>query len=81
MLMSYDWIPIPLVYTQVVLIAVYSYAVASLLGHQYIEPTMVGPDGPPPPGPGHLLFSRRVDMYFPVMLMLQFIFYMGKVAD
>jgi len=35
----YAWIPIPLAYTQVVVVAVYSYFLASLFGNQFLRPT------------------------------------------
>jgi len=39
MLICYGWINIPLVYTQVVTLAVYTYFVACLFGRQYLLPT------------------------------------------
>lgn len=39
MLICYGWINIPLVYTQVVTLAVYAYFVACLFGRQYLLPT------------------------------------------
>jgi len=39
MLICYGWISIPLVYTQVVTLAVYSYFGAALFGRQYLLPT------------------------------------------
>nr|XP_022910491.1 bestrophin-1-like [Onthophagus taurus] len=64
-LLSYDWISIPLVYTQVVTIAVYSYFVTSVIGQQY------------------LYTSDEIDIYFPVLAILEFFFYMGwlRVAE
>ncbi|KAB0404870.1 hypothetical protein E2I00_001660, partial [Balaenoptera physalus] len=38
MLFHYDWISVPLVYTQVVTIAVYSYFLACLIGRQFLDP-------------------------------------------
>ncbi|PAV78884.1 hypothetical protein WR25_06956 [Diploscapter pachys] len=35
----YDWVPVPLVYTQVVHLAVRSYFMVALMGRQYIHPT------------------------------------------
>lgn len=35
---GYDWISIPLVYTQVVNLAVRSYFIVSLLARQYLDP-------------------------------------------
>jgi len=39
MLICYGWINIPLVYTQVVTLAVYTYFIACLFGRQYLLPT------------------------------------------
>jgi len=39
MLICYGWISIPLVYTQVVTLAVYTYFIACLFGRQYLLPT------------------------------------------
>ena len=38
-LICYDWINVPLVYTQVVTIAVYSFFLTSILGSQFLDPT------------------------------------------
>jgi len=38
MLQSFDWISIPLVYTQVVTVAVYGFFVSCLFGRQYLIP-------------------------------------------
>merc|ERR1712055_1173870 len=45
MLICYGWINIPLVYTQVVTLAVYAYFVACLFGRQYLLPTQYKVDG------------------------------------
>ena len=37
-ILSYDWISVPLVYTQLVTMAVYSYFLAALLGAQWVQP-------------------------------------------
>lgn len=37
MLYSYDWISIPLVYTQVVTLAIYTYFLATVMGRQYLS--------------------------------------------
>lgn len=66
-MLDYDWISMPLVYTQVVTLAVYSYFVTALIGKQYIdENAHVG-----------------IDLYFPILPVLEFFFYMGwlKVAE
>jgi bestrophin, other len=66
-LVNYNDIYIPLVYTQVVGIAVYFAFIVKLIAHQYIEDK------------GDLF----VYDYFPVPIILEFIFYMGwlKVAE
>ncbi|KRZ83117.1 Protein pelota -like protein [Trichinella sp. T8] len=70
MLLNYDWISVPLVYTQVVTIAVYGFFAASLMARQYLNPSKNYP--------GH-----NVDLYVPIFTILQFVFYMGwlKVAE
>lgn len=70
MLFSYDWISIPLVYTQVVTLAIYTYFLATVMGRQYLDPSKKLP--------GH-----EVDLYVPIFTILQFFFYMGwlKVAE
>merc|ERR1719474_1902781 len=45
MLICYGWINIPLVYTQVVTLAVYAYFVACLFGRQYLLPTQYKQEG------------------------------------
>lgn len=71
-LISYDTISIPLVYTQVVTLAVYSFFFASVMGKQWVEDKKIE-DG----------FINTVDLYFPIFTTLQFFFYMGwlKVAE
>ncbi|XP_030051131.1 bestrophin-2a isoform X2 [Microcaecilia unicolor] len=70
MLFHYDWISIPLVYTQVVTIAVYSFFLVCLIGRQFLDPTQ-----------GYR--GHDVDLYVPVFTLLQFFFYAGwlKVAE
>ncbi|XP_032744351.1 bestrophin-4 [Rattus rattus] len=72
MLFHYDWISIPLVYTQVVTIAVYSFFTLSLIGRQFVES-----DKESSPAPWYL------DMFVPLTTLLQFFFYAGwlKVAE
>ncbi|NP_036043.2 bestrophin-1 [Mus musculus] len=69
-LYAYDWISIPLVYTQVVTVAVYSFFLACLIGRQFLNPNK--------DYPGH-----EMDLVVPVFTILQFLFYMGwlKVAE
>ncbi|XP_045075080.1 LOW QUALITY PROTEIN: bestrophin-2-like [Coregonus clupeaformis] len=70
-LYSYDWISLPLVYTQVVTVAVYSFFLACLIGRQFLETPLRGYAG------------HDIDLYLPVFTLLQFFFYMGwlKVAE
>lgn len=70
-LMHYNSVNIPLVYTQVVTIAVYSYFLTVLIGQQWIEQNVESKAGP-----------LNLDM-IPIFITLQFLFYMGwlKVAE
>ncbi|XP_072366820.1 bestrophin-4 [Scyliorhinus torazame] len=70
LLFHYDWISIPLVYTQVVTIAVYSFFAFCLIGRQFLEPRA-----------GYE--EDNIDFYVPVFTLLQFFFYAGwlKVAE
>ncbi|XP_054720009.1 bestrophin-2-like [Uloborus diversus] len=67
---NYDWISVPLVYTQVVTLATYTYSVALMVGRQYLDPEQ-----------GYT--NHQVDLYVPVFTLLQFFFYVGwlKVAE
>jgi bestrophin-1 len=69
--MFLDWVPIPLVYTQVVNIAVRAYFLVALLGRQYLIHKTDTPNG------------RSIDLFVPIMSILQFLFYIGwtKVAE
>ncbi|XP_029064369.1 bestrophin-1 isoform X1 [Monodon monoceros] len=69
-LYAYDWISIPLVYTQVVTVAVYSFFLACLMGRQFLNPAKAYP--------GH-----EMDLVVPLFTFLQFFFYAGwlKVAE
>uniref|UniRef100_A0A182YL31 Bestrophin homolog n=1 Tax=Anopheles stephensi TaxID=30069 RepID=A0A182YL31_ANOST len=72
LLISYDTISVPLVYTQVVTLAVYSYFLTSVMGQQWVETKELG-EG----------VVNKIDQYFPIFTTLQFFFYMGwlKVAE
>lgn len=72
LLISYDTISVPLVYTQVVTLAVYSFFMTSVMGQQWVENKTIE-DG----------FMNMIDLYFPIFTTLQFFFYMGwlKVAE
>ncbi|XP_004740537.1 bestrophin-4 [Mustela nigripes] len=81
MLFHYDWISIPLVYTQVVTIAVYSFFGLSLVGRQFVEPE-AGPAKSREPLEAASTLGD-LDMYVPLTTLLQFFFYAGwlKVAE
>ncbi|KAM6437896.1 bestrophin-3 isoform 1-T2 [Liasis olivaceus] len=70
LLFGYDWVGIPLVYTQVVTLAVYTFFFTCLIGRQFLDPDQSIP--------GHDL-----DLYIPIFTLLQFFFYAGwlKVAE
>lgn len=73
LLISYDTISVPLVYTQVVTLAVYSFFLCSVMGQQWTENKTVA----------NSTYMNKIDLYFPVFTTLQFFFYMGwlKVAE
>ncbi|CAL4119896.1 unnamed protein product, partial [Meganyctiphanes norvegica] len=66
-LWCYDWVSIPLVYTQVVTLATYCFFLACIIGRQYVDEEKY----------------KRIDLYVPYFTLLQFFFYMGllKVAE
>nr|XP_049696885.1 bestrophin homolog 22 isoform X2 [Helicoverpa armigera] len=74
LLLSYDTISVPLVYTQVVTIAVYSYFITSALGSQWVDNKLQRNDS---------ANISNIDLYFPIFTTLEFFFYMGwlKVAE
>lgn len=67
-LLKYDWVPVPLVYPQVIFLAVRIYFMICLIGRQFIV------TGPNPSG---------IDLWLPITTMVQFLVYMGwmKVAE
>ncbi|XP_055854090.1 bestrophin-2 isoform X2 [Episyrphus balteatus] len=72
LLISYDTISVPLVYTQVVTLAVYSFFLTSVMAQQWVENKAIT-NG----------VTINIDLYFPIFTTLQFFFYMGwlKVAE
>lgn len=70
-LIGYDNVTVPLVYTQVVTLSVYIYFAAALIGKQFVTP-VAGAN-----------IIDNIDIYFPVVTVLQFCFYIGwlKVAE
>ncbi|XP_060800716.1 bestrophin-4 isoform X2 [Amyelois transitella] len=75
LLLSYDTISVPLVYTQVVTIAVYSYFITSALGSQWVDNKLQSQTAS--------VNISNIDLYFPIFSTLEFFFYMGwlKVAE
>lgn len=63
-LFQYDWVNIPLVYTQVTTMATYAFFALCLLGRQFLDPTKNYARSP-------------IDLYFPVFTVVQFMFYVG----
>ncbi|XP_023806004.1 bestrophin-2 [Oryzias latipes] len=70
LLFHYDMVSVPLVYTQVVTLAVYSFFLVCLIGRQFLDPSQ-GYQG------------HDLDLYVPIFTLLQFFFYAGwlKVAE
>ncbi|VDD78095.1 unnamed protein product, partial [Mesocestoides corti] len=66
----YDWINVPLVYTQVATIIVYAYFAVAIFAWQYLDPTQK-------------YKNVSMDLYVPIFGLLRFLFYMGwlKVAE
>ncbi|XP_001353161.2 bestrophin-4 [Drosophila persimilis] len=73
MLIHYDTISVPLVYTQVVTLAVYTYFMAAIFGHQWIDKQ----------SGGESRYRNVINYYFPLFSTLEFFFFMGwlKVAE
>lgn len=71
-LIAYDTISVPLVYTQVVTLAVYTYFMTAIMAQQWIENKTLD-----------VGYVNIIDLYFPLFTTLQFFFYMGwlKVAE
>ena len=91
-LQDYSWANIPLVYTQLVTIAVHMYFATTLLGSQYLTPARyldiggkyVGVGQGTPRSVNLVGYDDSIqDFYVPFFTILQFIFYFGwlKVAE
>ncbi|XP_074600332.1 bestrophin-1-like isoform X2 [Brevipalpus obovatus] len=70
MLFAFDWVSIPLVYTQTVTICVYTYFGAKLIGRQFTESKLNDP-------------KISFNSYVPLFTLFEFFFFMGwlKVAE
>jgi len=81
-IINHDWVSVPLVYTQVVTLAVYSYFAAALIGAQWISPqsneAYKDAYGLPLGSAG-----AKLDLFYPFFLTIQFAFFFGwlKVAE
>ncbi|XP_059085516.1 bestrophin-3-like isoform X3 [Tigriopus californicus] len=77
LLWCYDWVSIPMVYTQVVTLATYLFFIFTVIGRQKIDTLRKG----------EYMRSGRmpmdIDLYIPIYTILQFFFFMGllKVAE
>uniref|UniRef100_A0A0M3HZC8 Bestrophin homolog n=1 Tax=Ascaris lumbricoides TaxID=6252 RepID=A0A0M3HZC8_ASCLU len=69
-LCNFDWVPLPIMYPQLIVLAVHTYFLICVLSRQFI----ISDDA---------ANKSRLDIFFPLMTVLQFIFYMGwlKVAE
>uniref|UniRef100_A0A914VLQ5 Bestrophin homolog n=1 Tax=Plectus sambesii TaxID=2011161 RepID=A0A914VLQ5_9BILA len=72
LLLVYDWVPIPLVYTQMVVLIVRCYFLLALMARQYVTSDT-----------RELKTASPIDLYFPIVSTIQFTFYIGwlKVAE
>ncbi|GMR55139.1 hypothetical protein PMAYCL1PPCAC_25334, partial [Pristionchus mayeri] len=70
-LLGYDWVPIPLLYSQVVSLSVRIYFLLAVLGRQNLQQAVDDK------------YIDPINMYFPIMSTIQFVFYVGwlKVAE
>ncbi|PAA86936.1 hypothetical protein BOX15_Mlig021303g1 [Macrostomum lignano] len=77
-LFSYDWISIPLVYTQVATLAVYVFYFNSIVSRQYVNFASVREEFGP-----EISAKYSIDLYVPIDTLMQLFFYLGwlKVAE
>ncbi|KAH8404460.1 hypothetical protein KR222_003572 [Zaprionus bogoriensis] len=70
-LLYYDWVSVPLVYTQVVTLATYTFFLCNVIGQQWVDI------------PTDKTYDNIIDRYFPILVVLQFFTFMGwlKVAE
>ncbi|XP_060858257.1 bestrophin-4-like [Metopolophium dirhodum] len=83
LLLNYDSISVPLVYTQVVTLAVYSFFITTVMGRQWLDKPVVPLANLKHQTETNPANYNYIDLYFPVFTTLQFFFYMGwlKVAE
>ncbi|CAG9532893.1 unnamed protein product [Cercopithifilaria johnstoni] len=69
-LCNFDWVPLPIMYPQLIVLAVHTYFLVGAIARQYVMSEKARN-------------KSTLDIYFPVMTIIQFIFYMGwlKVAE
>ena len=77
-IINHDWVSVPLVYTQVVTLSVYSYFVAALIGYQWVHPRRDQLDVE-----SATCDAMKLDLFYPFFLTIQFVFFFGwlKVAE
>jgi hypothetical protein len=81
-IINHDWVSVPLVYTQVVTLAVYSYFGAAVIGAQWVIP-----DNEQAYKQAYSLpvgdTKAKLDLFYPFFLTIQFAFFFGwlKVAE
>ncbi|KAL3997739.1 Bestrophin RFP-TM chloride channel family protein [Acanthocheilonema viteae] len=63
-LFCYDWVCVPLVYTQVAALATYTYFGFCLIGRQYLDPSKK-------------YRNHEVDLIIPIFTIVQFLFFVG----
>ncbi|CAI6353889.1 unnamed protein product [Macrosiphum euphorbiae] len=83
LLLNYDSISVPLVYTQVVTLAVYSFFITTVMGRQWLDKPVMPLANLKHQTETNSANYNYIDLYFPVFTTLQFFFYMGwlKVAE
>ncbi|VDK47326.1 unnamed protein product [Anisakis simplex] len=71
MLCNYDWVPIPLTYPQVIMVAVYFYFIVCLVSRQFIS------------SDSGSATAGNFEMIVPLMTIIQFVFFVGwmKAAE
>jgi len=76
---TYGHIPVPLVYTQVVTLAVYIHFAVSLIGEQWLLRRKTDPMCTK----NCKWTGDEIDLYYPIFMTIKFLFYMGwlRVAD